>query len=257
MDYRGFVKSAQGVTGVALPKYKEKQMKRRIEQLMERWGVEGYSGLLHQLRRDEERLDDFLNYLTINTSEFFRNAETFLNIEHEVLPELVNRRRANIWSAGCSVGAEIYSIAIQIEDNGWPTAKFRLVGTDIDKVALDKAREGLYSQRQVKNVPSRLLKSYFSREGNGYRLNRSVRKMVSFRYHDLLRHPYQKGWDLIMCRNVFIYFSQPTQKEVLKMFHDSLSAGGCLVVGATEILHGYKEVGFARKHAGIYSKLPT
>ena len=207
--------------GIDLNAYKEQQMRRRITQWLNRYDLSSFDQLISKIKTDPEHKSRFMEYLTINTSHFFRDSSVFSAIDQIVVPDITRQnRKPRIWSAGASIGAEIYSIAIMLMEKG--AVARELLATDLDQAILAKAEAGVYHENQISNVDPVLLNKYFTRQdSNIYVIHESIRKQVTFRQHDLLKDPYPSGFDLILCRNVFIYFTAETQKRLINrwIFH--------------------------------------
>lgn len=256
VDYNLFKHEFNNIVGIDLNSYKEQQMQRRILQWITRYDHDGFSGLITFLKKDHDHLSNFLDYLTINTSHFFRDQSVFSEIESKVLPAISNNNSPSIWSAGCSIGAEIYSIVMLLKNLGIEAKQY--LATDIDETVLEKAQAGIFSKNQVNLVPSDLLKKYFIITENGeYRISDNVKKMVYFKKHNLLKDHYKRGFDLIMCRNVFIYFTSEIQKELTIKFIDSLNNDGYFIVGSAEQIMNPSQYGLTRVSYCIYQKTVT
>lgn len=254
MDFSWFKQQVFRRWRINLEGYKEKQLKRRIDGLMDLAGVSGYAEYLRLLEKDEVQRSRFFDKITINVSEFFRNPEVFQVMEREIIPHLLDRQGMfRVWSAACSNGAEPYSVAIIVDELG---ARGRCVieGTDVDRNILKMAEAGRYDQSAVRNVsPGRLMK-YFVKEDDCYILKDWIKKMVSFRHHDLLIDRYPQGYDLILCRNVTIYFNSDVQTRIYQQLLGSLKPGGVLCIGATESILRYWEIGFERISPWFYRR---
>lgn len=185
----------------------------------------------------------FLDKLAINVSELFRNPEKWRELEERILPYLLTRsNKLKCWSAGCSFGAEAYSLATLFE------AKFKgphtILGTDIDLAALGQAKNGEFCQADVRGVPKPYLEGHFEKIANGFRAKDALRRYVTFRTGNLLADKFDGGYDLILCRNVVIYFTEPAKDELYARFLQALKPGGILFVGSTERIFKAKELGF-------------
>lgn len=189
---------------------------------------------LRRLIEDRVEFEYFVNEITVNTSEFFRDATVFSFLQSSVFPEVAQKQYVRIWSAGCSIGAEAYSIALIMQRLGLPARRVHILGTDINVRNLARAKEGIYKDSHVRNVPKDLLAKGFKVQGDEYQITDEIKGFVTFKQHDLLRDAYSPGWDMILCRNVFIYLTQEAQDRVLKRFCSSLKAGGYLVIGSCE-----------------------
>lgn len=234
MDYEGFKAEVLKMSGINLTCYKEKQMKRRIDSLIKKHNYELYEDYIDRLKSDKLMYNEFINYLTINVSEFYRNPEQWEVLGNEIFPTLLSRdRKIKIWSAACSTGDEPYTLAMVL-NRYVPLADINIVATDIDRAALDKAIAGIYSTKSVEKLPRRLLDKYFTHAGDVYGIKDEVKKCVEFRRHNLLKDEFPGECDLIVCRNVLIYFTEEAKIDIYTRFNRALKNGGVLFVGSTE-----------------------
>ena len=219
-------------------------MDRRIHSLMSFWGIADYQECLSVLKTDPRRYQEFVKKLTINVSEFFRNPDRFIELWEKVFPELLQRPgRLKIWSAGCSNGAEPYSVAIILQELK-ALDRATILATDIDQVVLEKAKLGVYLQNEVKSLPPELLGKYFRKERELFHFDDGLKKQVRFEKHNLLQDPYPKEMDLIICRNVVIYFTEEAKNQLYIGFNHSLRHNGYFLAGGTEPLLYYRQFGF-------------
>lgn len=235
-QYEIFKKNINELIGIDLNLYKEKQMLRRITSLMRRNGFSDFIEYYNKLKADKELLDQFVNYLTINVSEFFRNISQWKVLEEDILPNLIksaNKKSLSVWSSACSTGEEAYSLAM-LFTKFYNLDKIKILATDIDVSALNKAREGVYDEKALKNVPKEFVVKFFKKNKNQYRIKDEIKKTVDFRKIDLLKDPFPQNIDLILCRNVMIYFTNEAKDLLYKKFYNSLSDYGVLFVGSTE-----------------------
>lgn len=233
-DYEIFKKKVKALLNIDLDGYKSHQIKRRIGILMDKVGAKDFIAFYCILEKDTRLQKEFLDRITINVSEFFRNPEQFEILKNKIIPLLLRRfNTLNMWSAGCSYGAEPYSIAIILD--GLKVKNFTILATDIDQKILIKAREGIFKIEELKNIsPQRLSKYFVKQTEDSYRLKDSILSAVRFSYLDLLKDPYPKEMNLILCRNVIIYFTQEAREYVFKNFGENLNTGGVLFLGNTE-----------------------
>ncbi len=256
-DYEDFKKEALVLTGIDLNAYKERQMKRRIDTLIERNKYSGYDSYVKTLKSDKAVLDEFINYLTINVSEFYRNPSLWKIMEEDVLPQMMKKFGTNltIWSAACSTGDEPYTIAMILAKK-IPLNKIHIIATDIDKQVLEKAKLGIYSPNSLKGLPDEYKKKYFEPMGDkAFKISDEIKKCVDFRQHNLLKDRYPSGCHIIVCRNVMIYFTDEAKTEIYKKFNQSMVTGGCLFVGNTEQIINHKELGFDFNKLFFYNKV--
>lgn len=225
--------------------YKPSFLKRRLLARMRTQSVTSFGAYQALLDADPDEYPRLMSALTINLSYFYRDGEVFLSIRDDILAPLIQQRATanhhhlSIWSAGCASGEEPYSIAILLwELLGSELEQWRLqiLGTDVDVEALSKARGGIFNSHSFRGVNGAFLAPYFAREGKGYLVRSELRHMVAFRQHDLTSHtpPCVSSFDLILCRNVLIYFSRQQQAQVLSALHQALRSEGHLVLGKTE-----------------------
>ncbi|MCG8402605.1 MAG: protein-glutamate O-methyltransferase CheR [Firmicutes bacterium] len=254
MEFGEFKKKVLATFRLDLNSYKEKQLKRRLDSYLGRLKLTNYGALYNQLAADSRSYEKFLDYLTINVSEFFRDPQRFADLQNNYLPRLAaSRNRLKIWSAACSNGSEPYSIAIILEESGF-SGRSKIIATDIDKRILHKAETGQYSRECLKNVSPERMKRYFSQVGKLYAVMENIKHNVTFRHHDLLSGDCEQGFDLIVCRNVTIYFTKEAQDGMYKMFNRSLSPGGILFIGGSEMIFNYRELGFEKLSTCFYQK---
>ncbi len=256
MDFSIFKEKVRGRFRLDLNSYKENQLKRRLDALMVKLKLNtaDYYGFFKLLAADRSAYLEFLDTLTINVSEFFRDKAMFEYLENTILPVLISKSRTlRIWSAACSNGAEPYSIAIILEDIT-PCRRHSIEGSDIDRNILKTAAAGCYSEEQVRNVGEPRLKKYFKTDGGSYYINENIKKQVGFRQHDLLIAPYGAGYNLIICRNVTIYFTREAQEKINNKFYRALETGGVLFIGASEMIFNYHELGFEKLSTCFYRK---
>lgn len=240
--------------GINLSAYKSKQLDRRIENFISRSGAIDEFELINLIKKDSKLDKKFLDYLTINVSEFFRNKEMFTALEQKINEVLIPQKNSlKIWSAACSNGSEPYSLAI-ILDKLTPNKRHNIIATDIDTTILETAKKGVYSDKDIKNVDTTFKQKYFTISGEDYILKEEIKNRVTFKKHDLIRDSYESNFDLIVCRNVVIYFTQEAKNQIYEKFYASMKPGGLLFVGATESIYNYREFGFEKLSTFIYRK---
>lgn len=254
-DYEYFKKEIMAMTTIDLNSYKEKQMKRRIDTLILKHGIKGYDQYVKELKTNTEYFDEFVNYITINVSEFYRNPDQWKLLDKDVIPQLVNKfgKRLKIWSAACSTGDEPYSLVMALSKH-MPLDQIKILATDLDKTVINKAKVGLYNSKSIAAVPDDLKKKYFTQVGPSYKIADEIKARVEFKEHNLLKDPYPSDYNLIVCRNVLIYFTEEAKDEVFRKFNKSLAKGGLLFIGSTEQIINYKEMGYERQSSFFYIK---
>lgn len=231
-------------------------MIRRLTSYLRRVDAADFSALAMRITRDDAALAHLKDYITINVSEFFRNPDRYAALETEILPVLIKEFGSlRIWSAGCSIGAEPYSLSILLEEID-PAGGHRVLGTDVDTGALEAARAGVYTADKLKEVSPERLRRFFAQTPEGtWRITPRIRQRVSFRVHDLLRDPYPLGQHLVLCRNVVIYFVDDAKEEVFRKLAGSLVAGGYLVVGSTESIFRPERYGLQTAGSFVYRRV--
>lgn len=221
-------------TGINLTLYKEKQMKRRLESLAKRNNYDDFNSYFKEIDKNIEMFNEFINYLTINVSEFYRNPEQWKILEEEVIPFLLKKNKPiKIWSAACSTGEEPYSLTMLLS-KFIPLKEIEIIATDIDDEAISKAKRGVYVEKSLKNLPKDFVEKYFTKENVIYKISDEIKNRVSFKKHNLLKDKYIENCDLIVCRNVLIYFTEEAKAEIYLRFSQSLKSHGFLFVGSTE-----------------------
>lgn len=234
MDYEGFKVQILRLTGIDLGNYKEKQMKRRIDSLISKNNYSTYDSYLTALRTDSAIYNEFINYITINVSEFFRNKEQWELLEKNIILEQLKKDKIlKIWSAACSTGDEPYTLVLLLSRH-LPLSSIKIIATDIDGEAINKAKIGLYNAKSVQSVPRDLLEKYFVRDGDMYQVKDEIKRCVEFKKHNLFRDEYPSDCNLIVCRNVLIYFTDEAKNSIYSKFYKSLKKDGVLFVGCTE-----------------------
>ena len=253
--YEEFKKDIFALTKIDLNAYKEKQMKRRIDTLITKNSIDSYKNYVALIKKDSEKFEQFVNFLTINVSEFYRNPEQWQILDKEVFPTLIQKfgKNLKIWSAACSTGDEPYSLVMALSKH-MPLNQIKIIATDIDKQVLDKARMGLYNEKSIASVPEEFKKKYFKKIGTSYQISDEIKRQVEFKEHNLLKDAYPSGCHLIVCRNVLIYFTEEAKDEIYKKFNGALNREGILFIGSTEQIMNYKELNYQRKQSFFFEK---
>jgi chemotaxis methyl-accepting protein methylase len=249
-DDAGFAALARKISkGAGLPveAYKDKCVRRRIAVRMRACGVHSYTdyqAILDTSPAEYERLRDAL---TINVTRFYRNADTWNLLRRDLIPRLcaAGSSQIRIWSAGCSSGEEAYTIAIlaaeHLERTGRAGDLGRLVvdATDVDRQSLERAEAARYRRENLAEMPPELVTRYLQPAGQELEVVARVRARVFVRRVDLgSALPPNREYDMVVCRNVLIYFDRPMQERLFQIFTDSLAPGGYLVLGKVETLLG-------------------
>jgi chemotaxis protein methyltransferase CheR len=229
------------------PCYEEKHLKRRLAVRMRTLKINDYDDYLHFLNSQKGEYKKLFNALTINVTEFFRDASTFDALRMDVLPRMIKakeergRTLIRIWSTGCSDGKEPYSIAILLHDalrNKITEFSPMIFASDIDDEMLRKAEKGEYLKEEMKGVQEEYIQEYFHRTSHGYKVVDELRNVIKFEHRDLISDRMHSSLDMIICRNVVIYFSREMKEKLYMAFYDALQEGGFLILGKTETLFG-------------------
>lgn len=255
LDFEFFYKWVKSNLNIDLDAYKENQLQRRIGTVMRSAGASTLEEYAKLIASDVEVKRIFLDYITINVTEFFRNKEIFQEFEDVLVNVLVPKfKNVKIWSAACSIGAEPYSIAM-IMDKHNLIRNTKIVATDIDENILKRAKKGIYKQHETKGLTKEDLDKYFTYDDNTYSIYENLKDIVSFKKHDLILDNYEKGFHAVVCRNVFIYFKDEAKNQIYRKIYDSLVPGGVFFIGATESIYNPKDFGFKKLSTFIYEKV--
>jgi chemotaxis protein methyltransferase CheR len=253
-DWEAFKQKLNAKSSIDLNQYKPAQMQRRITNFMNRHGANTYLGFFQIIDANSQVYKDFIDFLTINVTEFFRTPEKFQELEDKVMPELLAASpRLNIWSAGCSTGAEPYSLAMILQEKT-PTTRHRILASDLDAEMLAKAKNGVYAPGDLKNIPVARLNKYFKNVDGNFVINDDTKSRVEFQRHNLLLDKFETGFDLILCRNVVIYFTEEAKDALYRRFFAALKPGGVFFVGGTEAILNFRDIGFQHYLPFFYRK---
>ena len=256
-DYEVFKKHIFDLTNIDLNCYKERQMKRRIDALIAKHKITSYEAYVSQLKKDREMFDEFVNYLTINVSEFYRNPEQWELLEKDILPFLFENhgKQLKIWSAACSTGDEPYSL-VMLLSKIMPLSNIKVIATDIDSQVLEKARLGLYNVKSLKTLPLEFQSRYFTKiNDRTYQISDKIKSRVEFKKQNLLKDDYPQGCHLIVCRNVLIYFTEEAKNDIYLKFAKSMKKDGILFVGSTEQILQPSKLGYESFRSFFYKRV--
>ena len=254
-DYITFIESIKKKTGIDLSFYKEAQMKRRLISLYEKKGFKNFNDFYEAIHMDKNLLEEFLDRITINVSEFYRNAQRWEVLDKKILPDLLStNKKPKIWSAACSTGEEPYTLAMILTSH-IPRRDISILATDLDAGAINRAKVGLYPERALKEVPQKVVKDNFLHDGTFYQVKDEIKNTVTFKQQNLLNDRYEMGFDLIVCRNVMIYFTEEAKDQIYTNFAKSLRTGGILFVGSTEQIFNPAKYGFESAETFFYRKV--
>ncbi|MEY4229854.1 MAG: hypothetical protein RLZZ362_703 [Actinomycetota bacterium] len=243
--------------------YRRATLTRRIDKRMQQVGVDDYERYVDYLEVHPEEFSALLDTILINVSAFFRDQDAWDALRGRLVDELLPARPygpIRVWSAGCASGREAYSaVMLFAEIIGIEATKERLkvYATDVDELALDQARQAVYSEREMEGVPHELIGRYFERTPSGLAFRNDLRRIVIFGRHDLLQDAPISRVDLLLCRNTLMYFNTDVQAQLIERLHFSLADDGLLMLGRAEMLlsHGHLFQPVDIKHR-IFRKVP-
>ncbi len=240
--------------GIDLSGYSQSFVLRCIKRRVSRSRSVDNAGYLKALTHSDDETNELLNTLSINVTEFFRDRAAWEGFVKSVLKPMVKYKMdggglLRMWSAGCATGQETYTMAICVAEalesiNPAEQPMVSVLGTDISQRALAKAKAGIYTPEEMRNVPERYASKYFVHNDRSYEISDAVAKRVRFVRENLLDKPTLKYFDVVVCRNVMIYFSRRMHETVAKHLYDALRQGGYLMLGKTETLLGAPRDGF-------------
>lgn len=260
-DFTQFCGGLRRLTGVDLGYYKRSQMERRARGMASRAGAGGLTEYLELLEEDPRRLTEFMERMTITVSQLWRNPEIFEAIGGELLPELAAARRGarlRLWCAGCSFGAEPYTLAAVCLDNLDVLGVLpRIVASDINAQMIEYARAGRFTAAHARAAPSQLVDAHFNRlPDGGLEARPELRAMIRFEQEDLLE-AIHRPMDLILCRNVAIHFTPEARERLIRRLAANLAPGGMLVLGSTEMILHPGERGLERVRPFVFKRVTS
>lgn len=246
-----FSKYIYGITGIHIEASKAYLLETRMGRLLETEKCSSYTELYHKIKADESKKleKQIIDAITTNETLFFRDSNPFELLKHKILPELIDKRAAKtikspirIWSAACSTGQEVFSIAIVLKELLVNTNKYdiKLLGTDLSDAAIKQASYGTYNKFEIeRGLPKDRLQRYFVSSGVNWKIKDEIRSMAAFRKFNLMHPMTSLGkFDIIFCRNVAIYFTLEDRKKLFNRLADTLEPDGYLIIGSTESLTG-------------------
>lgn len=255
IDFQKFIDQIKKKTAIDLSLYKEAQMKRRLTTLRLKHGFQTFASYFEALSQSNALMDEFLDRMTINVSEFWRNPQRWDTLRMKFIPEMLQAQsKLKIWSAACSTGEEPYTLAMILNELQG-LHKTHLLATDLDSGVLAKANQGNYLDRSLRDVPKEYRQKYFQEDEGVYTVVDSLKKAVQFRKQNLLYDTFETDFDLIVCRNVMIYFTEEAKHELYHKFSKALKKGGILFVGSTEQIFSPSQYGFETADTFFYRKM--
>ena len=253
-DYISFCGGLRKLCGIDLTQYKRPQMERRLRSFFARQGISNLTDSLDRLRTDKQLLDDLLDRVTINVSQLWRHPDQWARLEGGLLKDLASGGRVRAWSAGCSYGAEAYTLAA-VCNQAIPGVPVRILGTDIDQRMVARAKTGAFTAEDARSAPAADMERWFEKTATGWQAKPALRSLTQFEVGDLLKlEPPASSYELIMCRNTVIYFADRIRDELHARLAHALRPGGVLVIGGTERISDAAALGLATIHPFIYRK---
>jgi len=253
-EYAAFCEGVKRLCKVDLSSYKRAQMERRIRTFADGRGKPALLDYLALLAHDPGELDRFLDRVTINVSQLWRNPTQWQTLAEQVIPCLGAEGLVRAWSAGCSYGAELFTIAAICREVV-PDARLELRGSDIDERVVTRARAGRFSESDMRSVPPSSRERWFEPADDGWRAREELRSLTRFEVEDLLEcRPPVAHYDLVCCRNTVIYFNEASRAALHAKLAGSLRPGGWLMVGSTERVDNHDEIGLDLVYPFTYRK---
>ncbi|WOF15868.1 protein-glutamate O-methyltransferase CheR [Methanoplanus sp. FWC-SCC4] len=240
-DFQGLTRSIERILGIQCGCYKEDYIKRRVLSRMRITGKENYKDYTTYFLSTESEKDLLRNALTINVTKFYRDKEVFDLVKTNIIPDILRKKgRIRIWSAGCATGEEPYTLSIIINDilRLKSDLQITIFATDIDREALNKAKDGIYDKRSLENLSEGQIKRHFNQRDDGkFEVKPHLKEMIKFSQHDLMSQKAVTNYlDIILCRNVTIYFTEKQKNDLARMFHPALLPNGFYIMGKTEFM---------------------
>ncbi|MBI5592531.1 MAG: protein-glutamate O-methyltransferase CheR [Deltaproteobacteria bacterium] len=253
-EFRLWARYVYDISGISLEPAKSYLIESRLGPLLNEYACRKFSDLYQKSKMDSTRTIEkrIIDQITTNETFFFRDNAPFEMLKYKILPDIVDRKTQNafsnspislrIWSAGCSTGQEVYSIAIALQEilGDLNPYNVTVLGTDISSLAIARASQGMYSRFEMdRGLTSERMERYFVPEGGMWKVKDEIRSLATFKKMNLMQPFLGLGkFDIIFCRNVAIYFMMDDRKKLFRHIEDILAADGCLIIGSTESLTG-------------------
>lgn len=229
--------------GIDFTNYEKASLKRGFIRLIQKQELGNIMGLWSKIMKDKEFLLHYIDDLTVNLTELFRNPEIWIKLKEDVLPKLQANPKLDFWHAGCSSGEEVYTMATVLQDRNL-LHKSTTLATDLSTKILEQAVKGEYSNILVNRYsksckqycPNTKIEDWFEVNEHYSKIKEKYKKHIQFLRHNLVNEPMNKKFDIIFCRNVMIYFDDVLKMKVLNLFHSSLKEGGFFIIGYYDML---------------------
>jgi chemotaxis protein methyltransferase CheR len=223
--------------------YSQASLRRRVALLMSKLGLDHVSELIPRILRDDAVYNDLLKEMSVTVTEMFRDPRFYVDVREKVFPYLRSYPLIKIWHAGCATGEEVYSMAIMLKEEGL-YKRSQIYATDFNNESLDKAKEGIYDLDRMKKFmgnynktkPKASFSDYYHARYEAAKMSDSLKEHITFANHNLVTDGVFGEMNLVLCRNVMIYFNKDLQNRVLRLFRDSLCHRGFLCLGTKESL---------------------
>ncbi|WP_013334227.1 CheR family methyltransferase [Gloeothece verrucosa] len=249
LEFEALLNYLKDSRGCDLTAYKRSTLIRRFQYRMQSINIDNYQNYLQYLQQHPQEYSALLDDVLINFTSFFRDPEAWDYLAKAIIPKILKSKHTDepirVWSAGCAAGQEIYSLTILLAEvlgTDECLKRVQVYATDIDEVALTQAREGIYSEQQMIGLSANLIEKYFKPIEGNYVFDRTLRHKIIFGKHDLAKNAPISKIDLLVCRNVLMYFYSETQSSILVRFHFALKNTGFLLLGQTDILTQHREI---------------
>ena len=254
-DLKKIIETIKRTRGFDFSNYAKESFQRRIKRILVLYNLTNIDVLLDNIENDIEFYKKFIKEITVNTTEAFRDPTMWLYLRNELFENFKKREKITIWHAGCSIGLEVYSMCILLKELGlWDRTK--LIATDINTDVIDKAKSGIYDLKEYQTMYNSYLASggidldfnYVTKQENSFKIDTDLISNCTFKEFDLVGDDPFDEFDMILCRNVIIYFDEVLQEKVFGTFYNSLKTNGKLILGKTESMNWSA---FARKFDSI------
>jgi chemotaxis protein methyltransferase CheR len=243
-DYEKYRSLIYAESGITFTPANRSILESRLKERLREKGIDSVNAYFSKIAVDKEELKGFLDSITTNLTRFFRNQPQFDTLEKFVIPELIHTIKKGssgairIWSAGCSTGEEPYTIAMLLSEILPSPWKYEILASDLSLKCLMTAKEGFYGDTKIDGIPPHYLTKYFDKVDGGYKVKADIQSRIKFDYHNLKNDSGQRGFDVIFCRNVIIYFDEAAQTAVINRFWDAMASKSFLFIGHSESLFG-------------------
>lgn len=264
-DYEFFKTTIFELSGISLGSSKRELIKSRLTSHIKSLGLQSfaeYRNFLSDLKNGDPEWQRFINFLTTNKTDFFREPQHFDYLQRVVIPNWLQKKRGElkVWCCASSSGQEPYTLAMVLSRSLPPSAKYKILATDIDTEVLQEAKNGVYQNERLQEIPWQY-RDDFVDIGKGdvagwFRISNNIREHVIYQQHNLIGNDYpgNEAFDLIFCRNVLIYFSAETIKPLIKKLHQCLKPNGLLFVSHSESISKFSDI-FRLVHPSVYEKV--